>query len=138
MIVGEAAALSVERRLRDLGLPEDEDDIHDAASRAAAQRFLHALGSYARPSVFVLPCGHYRLVWLERREGVFEQFAVSFTGTGSANVVYSAPGATPCRSARRMVGGGLVALRTSETRLLRTLLDSGHDAHVREGVVPTR
>lgn len=133
------AALSVERRLRSLGAPEDEDDgIQDAASRAAAQRFLSALGFYSKPAVFVLPCGHFRLVWLKRDDGGTEQFAVSFTGRGRANVVYTDPHAVKSKTKKRMTAGGFVAVEIAEKRLIAMLLESGHDEHVRKGMAPTR
>ncbi len=124
-----------------LGMIEEDDDdegMQNAASRAAAQRFLIALGEYVKPAVFVLPSGHFRLVWQMKDGDVREQFAVSFTGTGRANVVYSDPDAIGPNTRRRMVAGGLVGLEIPESRLVTVLAESGHDDHVRKGTPPAR
>lgn len=133
---------AVERRIRRLHFliaEEDDGTVADARSRAALGRFLDALGSYVRPSVFIMEDGTYRAVWsTPTGHKPAEQFAVRFMPTGRVQVVYSDPVAGQKRTRSLFAAGGLVAVEIAGSGLIELLRSTGLERFVREGVLPAR
>jgi hypothetical protein len=121
-------------------LVEESCETLDRNSLEHALLFLEHLGpTKCRPSAFVTHVGRFRMIWSTATgDPIQEQFAVSFTGTGEAVVVYSDPTAANEQSEKRHVGGGLVGVGIGAGEVIDLLASSGLERYVRDGILPGR